>query len=161
MSNRKNLSDNIGVAPQALAQFEELLKSMNEHLYNMTKGIVLEEDCSFVEEELSKKFMEPLSIKDYHYNHLPQEFLIRADYLRKDFDEQIKKLVSHFRLLKEDQIAYNDRKMDVLKQEVHRYKNEVANMKTGSDKLQSLCKTYEDTIVNLRAEHQSQLEKYH
>jgi hypothetical protein len=41
----------------------------------MTKGIILEEDCSFIQESLSKKFNESLTKKDYYYTHIPKEFL--------------------------------------------------------------------------------------
>ncbi len=58
---------------------EEILKSMTEHLANMTKGIILEEDNSFIQESLSKKFLEPLNSKDYHFTQLPQQFLMRLD----------------------------------------------------------------------------------
>ena len=45
---------------------DEILRSMNDHLSNMTKGIILEEDNSFIQESISKKFLE--SLTSYHFN---------------------------------------------------------------------------------------------
>lgn len=66
------------------SQIEEIMKSCNEHLSNMTKGIVLEEDNSFIQESLSKKFLEPL--KDTHFNQFPKDFLKRVDSIKFEFD---------------------------------------------------------------------------
>ena len=52
---------------QLFTQIEEVIKSMTEHLSNMTKSIILEEDSSFVQDSLSKKFTESLTKKDYHF----------------------------------------------------------------------------------------------
>lgn len=74
---------------QVFSQFEEILKSFNEHLCSMTKGLILEEDSSFIQEGLSKKFSESLVHKDYYYTHVPKEFLQRVDSIKKDYDYQI------------------------------------------------------------------------
>jgi hypothetical protein len=72
------------------------MKSMNEHLANMTKGIVLEEDNSFIQESLSKKFLESTNGKDSHFSQIPRDFLIRVDQIKHEFDASIRKLVDHF-----------------------------------------------------------------
>lgn len=52
----------------------------------MTKGIVLEEDNSFIQESLSKKFLEPLVKKDYYFNMIPKEVLCKIDSKKSEFD---------------------------------------------------------------------------
>ena len=107
-------------------QIEEVIKSMTEHLSNMTKSIILEEDSSFVQDSLSKKFTESLTKKDYHFTQIPKEFLVRLDTVKLDYDKEIKKIVDHFGEQKEEIASNNERKIDLLKQECNKYKNEAA-----------------------------------
>ncbi len=71
---------------QLFSQVEELIKFFTDHLGNLTKSLILEEDNSFIQESLSKKFLEPVATKEYHFNLVPQDFLHRVDIIKADFD---------------------------------------------------------------------------
>ncbi|CDW82540.1 UNKNOWN [Stylonychia lemnae] len=143
---------------QLFTQIEEIMKSMTEHLANMTKGIVLEEENSFIQDSLSKKFLESLQVKDYHFTQLPREFMQRVDSIKNEFDSQIRKLIDHFNHQREEISIQNDRKIELLKQESNKYKNEVQSIRNQVVR-QCMCKYYEGNMEKLKDEHQKHINK--
>ena len=98
---------------QALGLYiEELLKSFNEHLSNITKAVVVDEENSFSTLiSNSSTFEFKPSHSNLYESYLPSDLLQRIESVRADFKIQAKKLIEHFVKAKADGEIQNERKI--------------------------------------------------
>jgi hypothetical protein len=61
---------------------------------------------------------------------LSSDFTLRVERLKLDFDSSIKSLLKHQGKQREDLVLQNERKLEVLKGDIGKLKNELVQLKT-------------------------------
>ena len=82
---------------------EDLLKSFNEHLSNITKKVIVDEENSFTTvtaQSVSYEFK--ASHSNLYGSYLPSDLLQRIECVRSYFNLQVKKLIDYFAKVKAD-----------------------------------------------------------
>lgn len=78
--------------------------------------------------------------------------------MRSDFNLQVKKLIDHFVKVQAECEVQNERKIELLKADVVKAKNELSSFRAMQER-QCMCKYYEETLAHTKEENQKFIER--
>ncbi len=99
------------------------MKGFTEHLSTVTKAVVVDEESQFSTLNADTK---PFLQSALYQNYLPSDLLQRIEAVKSDFNSQVKKLIEHFVKARGEAEVHTERKIELLKADVVKGKNELA-----------------------------------
>jgi hydroxymethylpyrimidine pyrophosphatase-like HAD family hydrolase len=101
---------------------EDVLRQFTDHLHSYSKSLLLEEDHSFLQEQLTRKFFESPAIQISELLNTNSPFKTAIEAMKNDFDGELRKMMEHIAKKNESIVESYERKLEVLKKEASKSK---------------------------------------